>query len=418
MEKDEKIKQKDNFTKPTHKRGISLIVLIVTIIVIIILAAAVILTITKNNPLSSAKEATFKEDMANIQDELSMYISKKYTDDPLSFEKSSVNLSGDSMVTELPSTKKYKDKVSVVEGNLVVNNNSKVNTDEKKWFNEVIGNTSNVKEEWQDTIASVKYGVPIPKGFDYVTGTKDNGLVIKDGEGNEFVWVPATESTYAKDTSFPGNVKPTGDDTLPNGITDETADVVKYGGFYIGRYEAGVPENQSSIDGKSESTSNVKGVPVSKKDATVWTYINYTNSKANAESMISNEYVQTGLLTGKAWDTTCHWIEDSLSSINASASLTDSRYYGNYVNSLAPANENSGTKRTAGFSENWKVKNIYDLAGNVWEWTSEAHSPDFINRGGSYGNGGSGVHPVSYRDYDNGSRTDGRIGFRPRLYIK
>ena len=145
MKKVEKEKQKNNFTKLTHKKGISLIVLIVTIIVIIILAAAVILTITKNNPVSSAKEATFKEDMASIQDELSMYLSKKYTDNPTSFEKSSVNLSGDSMVTELPSTKKYKDKVSVIEGNLV-KNNSKVNSEEKKWFNEVIGNTSNVKE--------------------------------------------------------------------------------------------------------------------------------------------------------------------------------------------------------------------------------------------------------------------------------
>ena len=408
MEKDEKIKQKDNFTKPTHKRGISLIVLIVTIIVIIILAAAVILTITKNNPLSSAKEATFKEDMANIQDELSMYISKKYTDDPLSFEKSSVNLSGDSMVTELPSTKKYKDKVSVVEGNLVVNNNSKVNTDEKKWFNEVIGNTSNVKEEWQDTIASVKYGVPIPKGFRYKEGTKDTGLVIQDENENEFVWVPATESTYAKDTSFDG-VTPTGDDTLPNGITDETADVVKYGGFYIGRYEAGIPENQSSIDGKSDSTSNVKGVPVSKKDATVWTYIDYTNAKANSESMISNEYVQTGLLTGKAWDTVCHWIKSD-------DELKDSRTYGNYHNSLAPANKNSGTKRTAGFSENWKVKNIYDLAGNAWEWTSEARSSDFIIRGGSSGDGGD--NPVSYRFTSDAFGTFGDLGFRSRLYIK
>ena len=412
MKKDEKIKQNNNFTKLTHKRGISLIVLIVTIIVIIILAAAVILTITKNNPVSSAKEATFKEDMANIQDELSMYISKKYTDNPLSFEKSSVNLSGDSMVTELPSTKKYKDKVSVNKGNLVLNN-KKVNLDEKKWFNEVIGNTSNVKEEWQDTIASVKYGVPIPKGFDYVTGTKDTGLVIKDQDTeNEFVWVPATESTYAKDTSFDGN-PPTGDDTLPNGITDEIADVVKYGGFYIGRYEAGVPKGETS-------TSNKTGIPVSKKDATVWTNINYTNAKASAESMISNEYVQTGLLTGKAWDTTCHWIEDSLKSINASASLKDSRYYGNYKNSLSPANENSGTKRTAGFSENWKVKNIYDLAGNVWEWTSEAFGSNFIFRGGSYGVNLSGLgdHPVSYRGCDGASRTDDDIGFRPRLYIK
>ena len=111
MKKMEKEKQKNNFTKLTHKRGISLIVLIVTIIVIIILAAAVILTITKNNPVSSAKEATFKEDMTSIQDELSMYLSKKYTDDPTSFDKSSVNLSGDAMVTELLSTKKYKDKV-------------------------------------------------------------------------------------------------------------------------------------------------------------------------------------------------------------------------------------------------------------------------------------------------------------------
>ena len=415
MEKDEKIKQKDNFTKLTHKRGISLIVLIVTIIVIIILAAAVILTITKNNPVSSAKEATFKEDMVSIQDELSMYLSKKYTDNPTSFEKSNVNLSGDSMVTELPSTKKYKDKVSVIKGKLVWAGETENNT-EYKWFSEVTGNTSNsetVKEEWKNTIASVEDGVPIPKGFKYKEGTKDTGLVIQDEKGNEFVWVPATESTYIKDTSFHGYT-PTGDDTLPNGITDETADVKKYGGFYIGRYDAGVPEGDTSA-------SNKTGIPVSKKGATVWTDIDYTNSKASAESMIKNEHVQTGLLTGKAWDTTCHWIEDSLKSINASAKLTDSRYYGNYRDSLAPANKNSGTKRTAGFSENWKVKNIYDLAGNVSKWTSEeaAYSSFFICRGGSYIDIGIGSgSPVSYRAGNHASYTADRIGFRSRLYIK
>ena len=403
MKLKEKTDVNKNFTKLTHKRGISLIVLIVTIIVIIILAAAVILTITKNNPVSSAKEATFKEDMANIQDELSMYISKKYTDDPLSFEKSNVNLSGDSMVTELPSTKKYKDKVSVNKGNLILNKR-KVNSEEKKWFNDVIGNTSNVKEEWQDTIASVKYGVPIPKGFDYVTGTKDNGLVIKDGEGNEFVWVPATESTYAKDTSFPGNVKPTGDDTLPNGITDETADVKKYGGFYIGRYEAGIPEGDTS-------TSNKEGIPVSKKDEVVWTNIDYTNAKASAEKMINNEYVQTGLLTGTSWDTVCHWIKSG-------DELKDSCTYGNYKNSLEPANVTGyGIIQVTGFSDKWMQKNIYDLAGSVWEWTSEVRNYDFFYRGGSYGDVGRDG-PVSCRMYNNASSTSDYIGFRLRLYIK
>ena len=402
MKLKEKTDVNKNFTKLTHKRGISLIVLIVTIIVIIILAAAVILTITKNNPVSSAKEATFKEDMANIQDELSMYISKKYTDDPTSFEKSSVNLSGDTMVTELPSTKKYKEKVSVVEGNLVLNN-KKVNSDEKKWFNEVIGNTSNAKEEWQDTIASVKYGVPIPKGFKYEKGTKDTGLVIQDEKGNEFVWVPATESTYVRDTSFPG-ATPTGDDTLPNGITDETADVKKYGGFYIGRYEAGIPEGDTS-------TSNKEGIPVSKKDEVVWTNIDYTNAKASAEKMINNEYVQTGLLTGTSWDTVCHWIKSG-------DELKDSCTYGNYKNSLEPANVTGyGIIQVTGFSDKWMQKNIYDLAGSVWEWTSEVRNYDFFYRGGSYGDVGRDG-PVSCRMYNNASSTSDYIGFRLRLYIK
>ena len=375
--------------------------LIVTIIVIIILAAAVILTITKNNPVSSAKEATFKEDVTAIQDELSMYLSKKYTDDPTSFDKSSVNLSGDAMVTELPSTKKYKDKVSVIKGKLVWAGKTENNT-EYKWFSEVTDGATKKSEEWKDTMADVREGVPIPKGFIYKEGTKDTGLVIQDEKGNEFVWVPATESTYVKDTSLRG-IKPTGDDTLPMGITDETADIVKYGGFYIGRYEAGIPEGDTS-------PSNKKGIPVSKKDAIVWTNINYTNAKASAENMISNEYVQTGLLTGKAWDTICHWIKSD-------DELKDSRTYGNYNDSLAPANENSGTKRTAGFNENWKTKNIYDLAGNVYEWTSEAFFSNFISRGGGYGDGGFG-YPVSYRDYDSDSHASDDVGFRSRLYIK
>ena len=393
---------KEDFTKLTHKRGISLIVLIVTIIVIIILAAAVILTISKNNPVESAREATFKEDVRAFQDELALTVAKKYTAVACQRNKK-INATASEVTNYIPSFKKeYEGKFVIVNDELV--GTVDLTKPQKEWCKDIGVTIDNVPIDWKQTIAILtEDGVPIPKGFTYVTGTKETGTVIQDSIGNEFVWVPATEATYVKDTTFPG-FNPTGDDELPSEITDETSDVKKYGGFYIARYEAGIPEGDTS-------PSNKTGVPVSKKGATVRTNINYTNAKASAESMISNEYVQTSLLTGKAWDTTCHFIEDSVSS------LTDSRTYGNYNNSLAPANENSGTKRTAGFSENWKTKNIYDLAGNVWEWTSECINLQIINRGGSFVRSGNS-NSVSCRSVGNRTWHDGYLVFRLRLYIK
>ena len=431
MKYKEKIELNKNFTKLTQKRGISLIVLIVTIIVIIILAAAVILTVEKNNPVESAREAAFKEDLRSFQDDLALSISKDYTaqagqrDNKFNADKYTKNGDDDSVYTYIPSfTKKYEDKFVIVNDELkYVGDNEK----EVKWCNDLVVKTK-VPVEWQATIAEVtEDGVPIPKGFTYVTGTKETGTVIKDELDNEFVWIPATEATYVKDFSFPSSyvatASNTSDDTLPNGIINETADVKKYGGFYIGRYEAGIPEGDIS-------PSNKTGKPVSKQLATVWTNIDYDNAKASAESMINNNpYVQTGLLTGKAWDRTCHWIEDYIKTLNTESSLTNSNYYGNYYNStfkyINSSNEeveklvSKGVKIPAGSTEYTKTKNIYDLAGNVYEWTAEAYSYYRIRRGGFFDLNGD-RKPVSYRyDFIYGpSDINDYVGFRSRLYIK
>src|SRR5574344_905321 len=399
------------------KKGISLIVLIVTIIVIIILASVVILTLTKNNPIESAKEAAFKSDISNIQDDLSMYISKQSTDNNGNYDPTTLNLSGDDMVSKLPSTKKYANELSLVSGKLAF---SSTNKSEITYFKETLKDNGivivPVPDSWKTTIASVTHeNVPIPKGFTYVEGTKDTGVVIQDSIGNQFVWVPVdgTNVKYEKDNTFPGiNANNTADVALPSGVSDEMSDVTKYGGFYIGRYESGVPDNQTAIDGNSSSTSNVTGIPTIKKGKVSWTCINYTNSKANAESMYNTSTsVKSGLLTGKAWDTTCNWLKST------GVDISDSRTYGNYNNSISPANVNGyGTKQVSGFSDKWSVNNIYDLAGNVWEWTAEAGSSDGVDRGGGCSGVGGG-DPVSFRDVVGVSCTGGNLGFRVRLYI-
>ena len=140
MKSKEKTELNKNFTKLTQKKGISLIVLIVTIIVIIILAAAVILTVGKNNPVESAREATFKEDVRSFQDELALSISKDYTehagqrDNKFNADKYTTGGEADSVYTYIPSfNKKYEGKFVIKEDELIYVED-KVSENEKNWL--------------------------------------------------------------------------------------------------------------------------------------------------------------------------------------------------------------------------------------------------------------------------------------------
>ena len=133
----EKSELNRNFTKLTQKRGISLIVLIVTIIVIIILAVAIVLTIKKNNPIDSANEAVFKENIRNFQNELVMSISNEYVKDR-GKRKEKINVySLSDMQKYIPSfTKEYEGKI-VISNDELVYDKENVEENEEKWLSDL-----------------------------------------------------------------------------------------------------------------------------------------------------------------------------------------------------------------------------------------------------------------------------------------
>ena len=147
------------------KKGISLIVLIITIIVVIILAAVVIITINKNNPVESAKEATFKEDVRNFQDELNMYISNEYTklqgmrDSKISTKE--IPATYKEMQTYISSYKEKYDKKLGIEDDKIVYFPKEVTNNEKKWLEDLnIPASSNIPfdpVEWDNDATPEDY---------------------------------------------------------------------------------------------------------------------------------------------------------------------------------------------------------------------------------------------------------------------
>ncbi len=237
----------------------------------------------------------------------------------------------------------------------------------------------------------------IPAGFavSQVEGEKeiDNGLVIIDSEGNEFVWIPVIdESKYIRNSTYEmADISLTSydyDGYLPSTIEDEKKVVMNAGGFYIARYETG------------KEIKNNEYVPVSKERAVVWCNITQPEAQTTAESFISNRNVVSALISGTQWDVTMEFVNNKEGFIVTEA--LDNRHIG----SLTVSGQNQADK----------VCNIYDLEGNAWEYIAEKNtysSSSPYNRRGSYYNGSNAA---SYRSSCNGKSSSSR-SFRMVLYV-
>ena len=133
------------------------------------------------------------------------------------------------------------------------------------------------------------------------------------------------------------------------------------------------------------------------------------------------------MIWGCQWDVTMNWLISSGAKTSDEVNK-DSSTWGNYSNYNTANNytegttgyeKNAGSLQNTGSSENWKANNIYDLAGNVWEWTQEAYyAGSRAVRGGDFYNNGYNYPASSRNGSGPATATATAYGSRPTLIIK
>ncbi len=328
--------------------------------------------------------------------------------------------------------------------------------------------------------------VTVPKGFKVVTTeatTVPEGIVIEDVSGNQFVWIPVgtvyknvekTESstiilgrytfdetngtptlqqaafeednptdsnqTYVDEVpimgyndnhhielieSRPGTVDDSDHlndlNATAKNLEEFVQSVEVEGGYYLARYEASYGSGYDST-GSTDEEKYADAKPLSKVSIAnstssmtydtpgkLWNFITQINASVVSQNMYANDNsvgVESDLTNSYAWDTAIVFIQEMKNS--------------NYANANSDTIGNYTLKNTGKTGD--KVCNIFDMAANVTEWTTEYSTytnSDASNpctfRGSAYSMTDG---YTSIRDSSDVTTSHEGVGFRVVLYIK
>ena len=409
--------------KLEENTGITLIALVVTIIVLLILAGVSISMLTgQNGILNRAAEAKEKTAEAQKQENNTL------TEYEKTFNKYMSNLPSTEYTTPyLPDTNKFErvDGTDLSTG-LVIR--EKATGSEYVWVE--VPKTGEVYKN---------------AGLDISTfGESEYNLIEKD--------LQDYTSEYRTQTNFKDEFfEDSSEGWFKNANEYNEAkykmlkSVYENGGFWVGRYEAGVEEN-IVISG------NRNLMPISMGDIYPYNFITRTQAKNLAEKIESGNYISS-LIYGLQWDLMVKYIETK-GNVSIDKLNSDSTTVGNYINSefelkrgkfaqelafenwynfdseekkmlvtgrkkITQSVASNGILLTTGATEATNLQNIYDIAGNVWEWTLERNSEDknqlCVRRGGSFVNMGS-YNYISCRNLSSITDNSANIGFRVTIY--
>ena len=296
----------------------------------------------------------------------------------------------------------------------------------KSYTKNVIVTVNQFKDvyEYMQTNTKVTYSdgdVWVPEGFKVAgdsASTVQNGVVIEDKDGNQFVWVPVATLADYKRTWYTGyDSFSEYSEALPE---DEKTSVERYKGFYIGRYEAG--DKESTVAKTLRSSNDVTKTVTIKANQAPYNYVTRTEAVSLAEGFATKQgyKAKTKLVSSYAWDTTIAFLQKVNSDYGSSSEE------GNYTDTKFSYTDITGARQTKEKNSNvivptgqtTPVCNIYDMGGNVWERTTESYSNTYYpyaRRGGGYNS--------SFANYPAGGRDGGSdvafdlLGFRLTLFM-
>ncbi len=423
-----------------NQRGITLVALVVTIVVLLILAGVSInLVLGNNGIIAKAKEAQRKSAEASQNDLIGMNELAQQLEEQINGSTGNGGKTEPETVPYLPSDDFHYDTSTSVDTGLVIKDAS---GNEYVWV--VVPRTTAVYK-------TTGLGKTTFTDADYTSIENDLKEYTKTYRGST-----SYSDTYVADTANVGWLTSSEYTELKNSMLKS---VYENGGFYVGRYEAGITENRTSNTDKNTDGKYImpSTAPVSKADAYPYTWVTRTQAQ-NLASNVNSGTKTSSLMFGVQWDLVLAFMSRDTAKITSTDVLTkNSTVIGNYRdsvfqlsqtgkyatmsaynlsstwnpsttptanfvdtsrNKIAQSSDSNGILVTTGTSEKNKVMNIYDIAGNVWEWTlentSDTNRPCAF-RGGGCDNTGSGS-PASSRNGDSTTTGNNGIGFRVSLW--
>lgn len=243
---------------------------------------------------------------------------------------------------------------------------------------------SKISEEQKVSEGLVIYDIPESdiENVDWTTKNEDGAYNVQTLY-NQFVWIPVTsEKEYQRNFNYPSSYEKILNSTpadstytdigyLPTGIQPETDNaenneeverttVLKYNGFYIGRYETGKNEN---------------GEAISKQNKEIYVNESQEEFKIIGKTMYDKSNIKSAMCSGIQWDLIMNFIDQKIDGM------------GNVYNvKMTDKSRHMEAKNVSGKNLSDKVQNIYDLEGNCWEYVAEKNNTNdsFVIRSGNY----------------------------------